>query len=213
MISPGADRPERLAVEALGAGHIEAVVRLHLQGFPNFFLSFLGPRFLREFYCSFLADPVGVGLVVRDSAGQVIGAVVGSIDPRGYFTRLLKRRWWAFCLASISAVVFHPSCVPRLVRAVFYRGESPSGPTRALLSSIVVLPVAQGRGVGKVLLHGWVEEARRRGAPGCYLTTDAEGNEAVNSFYQKIGWRLESSYSSREGRRMNRYVYDFTAND
>jgi GNAT superfamily N-acetyltransferase len=208
MIAPGANRQARTNLEALERHHIEDVVRIHLQGFPSFFLTFLGPRFLREFYSSFLADPVGMGFVVRDSAGQVIGAVVGSIDPRGYFTRLLKRRWWAFCLASVSAMARRPSCVPRLFRAVCYRGEAPSGPVRALLSSIVVSPAAQGRGIGKMLLGAWITEARRRGASGCYLTTDAEGNDAVNSFYQKTGWRLESSYLTREGRRMNRYVLD-----
>lgn len=196
-------------LETLKSRHIEDVVRIHLQGFPSFFLSFLGPRFLREFYRSFLVDPVGVGFVASNSAGQVIGAVVGSVDPRGYFTRLLLRRWWAFCLASVGAIARRPSCVPRLFRAVCYRGEAPSGPVRALLSSIVVSPLAQGRGVGKMLINGWVEEVRRRGACGCYLTTDAEGNNAVNSFYQKIGWRLESSYVTREGRKMNRYVLDW----
>lgn len=193
----------------MGARDVEAAVRIHLEGFPSFFLSFLGSRFLREFYRSFLADPVGMALVACDPAGEVLGVVVGCMDPRGYFTRLLRRRWWSFCLASLGAVARRPSCVPRLFRAVRYRGEAPSGPVRALLSSIVVSPAAQGRGVGKLLIRAWVEEGRRRGASGCYLTTDADGNEAVNSFYQKTGWVLESSYVTREGRRMNRYVLDW----
>lgn len=209
MSAPTANRPVGLSLEPLAARHIENVVRLHLLGFPRFFLSFLGPRFLHEFYNSFLGDPVGVGLVASDSAGQVLGAVVGPLDPRGYFGRLLRRKWWAFCLASVGAVVRRPSCVPRLFRAVRYRGEPPSGPARALLSSIVVSPAAQGRGVGKMLISGWVEEARRRGAAGCYLSTDADENEAVNSFYQRSGWQMASSYVSREGRRMNRYVLDW----
>ena len=209
MPDPGTRKLTKPNLETLGMRHIEDAVRIHLQGFPSFFLSFLGPRFLREFYSSFLADSVGMGFVASDSAEQVVGVVVGSVDPRGYFTRLLRRRWWAFCLACAGAVARRPSCVPRLFRAVRYRGEPPSGPVRALLSSIVVSPAAQGRGVGKLLIRVWVEEARRRGASGCYLTTDSDGNEAVNSFYQKTGWVLESSYVTREGRRMNRYVLDW----
>jgi GNAT superfamily N-acetyltransferase len=96
-----------------------------------------------------------------------------------------------------------------LFRAVFYRGAAPSGPTRALLSSIVVVPTAQGSGVGKLLLSGWVAEAKRRGASGAYLTTDAEGNNSVNAFYERAGWKLESSYTTPEGRRMNRYILDW----
>lgn len=209
MTSPETRRLTRPNLETLERRHIEGVVRIHLQSFPSFFLSFLGPRFLREFYYSFMADPASMGFVVSDSVGQVIGAVVGTVDPRRSFTRLLTRRWWAFCLASVGAVARRPSCVPRLFRAVCYRGEPPSGPFRALLVSIMVSPAAQGRGLGKMLIRGWVEEARRRGASGCCLTTDAEGNEAASSFYQTTGWRLESSYVTREGRRMSRYVRDF----
>ena len=45
--------------------------------------------------------------------------------------------------------------------------------------------------------------------PGCYLTTDADGNDMVNKFYQSLDWRIESTYATPEGRRMNRYVFDF----
>lgn len=196
-------------VTSLSFSHIDTAVEIHLRAFPNFFLSFLGPRFLREFYSSFFLDPQGMGYTASAPDGQILGVIVGPVDPRGYFNRLLKRRWWAFCLASISAILRRPSCVPHLFRAVFYRGESPSGPTRALLSSVAVDPDVQRAGVGKKLVVHWVEEVRRRGASGCYLTTDADGNDEVNAFYQGLNWRIDSVYATPEGRRMNRYVYDF----
>jgi ribosomal protein S18 acetylase RimI-like enzyme len=196
-------------VTSLSSSHIDTVVEIHLKAFPNFFLSFLGLRFLREFYTSFLLDSQGMGYTASAPDGQILGVIVGPVDPRGYFKRLLKKRWWAFCLASISAVVRRPSCVSRLFRAVLYRGESPSGTKRALLSSIAVDPNTQRAGVGKRLVEHWVEEARRRGASGCYLTTDADGNDEVNAFYQGLKWRIESTYTTPEGRRMYHYVYDF----
>jgi GNAT superfamily N-acetyltransferase len=90
---------------------------------------------------------------------------------------------------------------------VFYRGSVPPGRSGALLASIAVAPEAQGSGVGRLLVDGWLSEARRRGASLGYLTTDAEGNEAVNSFYSRRGWKVESVFLTPEGRRMNRYVY------
>ena len=39
---------------------VESVVNLHVRAFPGFFLSFLGPSFLREFYRSFTRDSNGV---------------------------------------------------------------------------------------------------------------------------------------------------------
>lgn len=189
--------------------HIDKIVAIHMEAFPAFFLTFLGPRFLREFYRSFIYDSTGIGFVAQDSAsGEVLGAVVGPFVPAGYFKRLLKKRWYAFCLASTAAILKKPTIIKRLLRAVFYRGDAPIGPQRALLSSIAVSPRTQGHGVGAALVQRWVEEVRQRGGKGCFLTTDAQNNEKVNKFYQKLGWRIESTYITPEGRAMNRYVLD-----
>lgn len=196
-------------VKPLASEHLDSVVWVHLQAFPGFFLSSLGPRFLGEFYRSFLVDAIGLGFVACTPQGEVLGAVAGPLNPQGYFRRLLRRRWWAFGMASLGAILRKPTCLKRLIRATCYRGEAPSGLVRALLSSVAVLPSAQGQGIGKALVEAWVKEAQRRGATGAYLTTDADGNEAVNAFYQRVGWHLESSYATPEGRRMNRYVLDW----
>jgi len=189
--------------------HVLQTVETHLRSFPNFFLSFLGPSFLREFYSSFLVDAQGIGFVAQELNGKILGVVVGPLNPRGYFKRLLMRRWWAFCLASVGAMLRKPSCVFRLFRATFYRGKVPPGPPRALLSSIAVAPENQGRGIGKALVERWVVEVQRRGATGCYLTTDACSNAVVNGFYQNIGWRIENTFVTPESRRMHCYIYDF----
>lgn len=190
---------------------VKSVVDVHMRSFPDFFLTFLGPRFLKEFYASFLVDDEGMGFAAIDEeSGQIVGAIVGPVVPDGYFKRLLKRRFLVFCFASMSAVLKRPKVIKRLLRAVFYRGESPQGPKRSLLSSIAVSPDAQGKGVGRMLVTRWTQEAKSRGSNGCFLTTDADGNEAVNMFYQKLGWKIESNYATPEGREMNRYVYDFS---
>lgn len=189
--------------------HLEQAVNVHIKAFPGFFLSFLGPKFLKEFYESFVYDEVGIGFIAKGiESKEILGVIVGPLVPDGYFKRLLKRRWWAFCLASIKAVLKKPSISKRLFRAVFYRGETPSGPQRALLSSIAVSPDCQKCGVGQSLVERWIVEVAGRGGTGCFLTTDAENNEAVNAFYKKLGWKIESAYATPEGRLMNRYVFD-----
>lgn len=197
-------------IRPLAAKDLKAVVRVHLESFPDFFLSFLGGRFLREFYAAFLDDPTGMAFVAESApAGEILGVVAGPCNPQGFFRRLLVRRWWAFCLASAGAVARKPTIVPRLFRALFYRGATPEGQVRSLLSSIAVAPTAQGTGIGRALVARWVEEAQARGSSGCVLTTDAANNEAVNGFYARLGWKLESCYTTPEGRAMNRYVMDF----
>ncbi|HOK96038.1 MAG TPA: GNAT family N-acetyltransferase [Anaerohalosphaeraceae bacterium] len=196
----------------LQKSHIDLVVDIHIKAFPGFFLSFLGPRFLKEFYQSFAEDPIGIGFVAVDSdCNQVIAVTVGPLVPAGYFKRLLKRKWWAFCLASISAVIKKPSVIKRLFRAVFYRGDSPAhADALALLSSIAVSPDVQAKGIGAALVNAFVQEVKKRGGKGIFLTTDAQGNDKVNRFYQKMGFTLESSYTTPEGRQMNRYILIFS---
>lgn len=198
-----------LRIVPLEAAHLNALVSIHLRAFPGFFLCCLGPRFLKEFYAQFLADSGAVAVVATDETGRICGAVVGTLDPEVFFRRLLVRRWWAFSLASVRVLLQKPVLAPRLFRALCYRGEAPEGGKRALLSSIAVDPARQGAGVGKELVKRWLDEARSRGARGCFLTTDAENNDTVNRFYLSQGWKLESAHTTTEGRKMNRYIYDF----
>jgi len=193
-------------------GRLNEVVEIHLSAFANYFLSFLGPAFLREFYRSFLSDPWAIALLATDGGPEkrTLGFVVGTLEPAGFFRRLLIRRWWAFGFASIRALCLRPRIAPRLLRALVYRGEVPPGLSRALLSSIAVTPEAQHDGIGRMLLAAWVDKVKSRGSQGCYLTTDAEDNDAVNRFYQRAGWKVESILITPEGRKLNRYIMDFS---
>ncbi|OFS15016.1 GNAT family N-acetyltransferase [Kytococcus sp. HMSC28H12] len=183
-----------------------ALARLHREAFPDFFLSSLGTPFLEQFYAGYAEDDTAICFVARDEAGAPVGAVTGTAEPAGFYKRLLRRRLAGFVLASARAALGNPRAVPRLVRAVAYRGDSPDveGP-HALLSSICVSPAVKGSGLGKQLAVAWVEEARARGVDRAFLTTDAVGNDAVNAFYQRLGWTLHDSYTTAQGRVMNRY--------
>ncbi len=193
--------------------HVDKIVDVHMEAFPGFFLTFLGPRFLKKSYKSLVYDRTCVSFVAEDEqTHDVLGFIIGTLMPAEYFKRLLIKRWYAFCLASVTAVLKRPTVIKRLFRAMFYRGDAPSGPLRVLLSGVAVSPNLQKQGIGKALVERWVEEVGRRGGTGCYLTTDAKNNDKVNNFYQKLGWKIESTYTTPEGRVMNRYIFDLPQN-
>jgi len=185
---------------------VRPLAQLHRAAFPGFFLSTLGEPFLVQFYLGFLADDSAVSIVARGADGSVQGAVVGTIQPAGFFGRLVKNRWPGLILASVRAVVSNPKAAPRLLRTVRYRGETRAGAPGALLSSICVDPSEQGAGVGRRLIDAWTREVASRGVDTAFLTTDADNNDAVNHFYQAQGWALSDSYATREGRSMNCYT-------
>jgi GNAT superfamily N-acetyltransferase len=190
--------------------YIPQIVNIHSRAFPDFFLTFLGARFLKEFYSFILKDENGISYIAVDDPGEIVlGVAVGPTCPAGFFKKLFSRRWWAFGLASLNAVMKNPSIIKRLLRAVKYRGDPPCHPGYALLSAIAVAPEIQGTRVGRSLLNAWVEEAKKRSCRGAYLLTDALDNVSANCFYQRAGWTLESTFITREGRTMNRYILSF----
>ncbi|MBU5613389.1 GNAT family N-acetyltransferase [Geomonas azotofigens] len=184
---------------------VPGVVQVHLSSFPGFFLSFLGPRFLGIFYRGIREDESGIGYVYLNPAGEPAGFVAGTVNPRGFYKRLLKRDWLRFSLASLGPIARRPAAAGRIVRALLHPGQNPVGDSVAGLFSIGVLPELQGTGAGKLLVRAFLDEAAARGCRSVFLTTDRDGNDAVNLFYQKLGFTLERQYVTPQGRRMNEY--------
>jgi len=192
-------------IRPLQENDIDAVVRVHLASFPGFFLSFLGPRFLSLFYSGICSAPEGIAFVYLNESGLLAGFVAGTSNPRGFYSRLLKRDWLKFALASIVPVLKKPSVIGRVTRAISHPADNPIGNDVAGLFSIGVLPELQGTGAGKKLVQSFLDEARERGCKRVFLTTDRDNNQAVNAFYEKFGFLVERQYVTPEGRRMNEY--------
>ena len=79
------------ALRRMEPGDVATVAELHLASFPGFFLSFLGPRFLGLYYSGVCAAPEGIALVFLNPGGEPAGFVAGATNPRGFYSRLLKR--------------------------------------------------------------------------------------------------------------------------
>lgn len=190
-----------------------ALARLHQQAFPGFFLSGLGEPFLVQFYLGFVDEPTAIVVVHRDATGRPQGVGVGTTDPVGFFGRLLRRRLLGFAVASARATLANPRVAPRLLKAVSFRGDTPSDRDGALFSSLCVLPGLSGRGIGSALMNAWVHRAKEMGAETAFLVTDAHGNDAVNRLYAREGWVLSEMFVTGERRVMNRYEFNLLSLD
>ena len=193
-------------VREMRVGDVPEVVRVHLASFPGFFLSFLGPRFLRLLYGEILRQPDHVALVGLNAAGKVTGFVAGVEKQTGFYARLARRRWWAFGWAAVGAALRRPSVLPRLCRAFTYSRRAGEAACEALLLSVAVLPEAQGTGLGQALVHEFLGQMARRHVGQVSLTTDQDNNERVNRFYRRLGFQLARTYVTHEGRKMNEYI-------
>ncbi|HEV2722479.1 MAG TPA: GNAT family N-acetyltransferase [Thermoanaerobaculia bacterium] len=181
---------------------VDAVTALHLAAFRGFFLSFLGPRFLRELYRAIVDDDECIAYVAVDGA-CVIGFVAGS-GSTGFYRRAAKRRWLRFAFASAGAFLRKPSIAPRLLRALYAPPKTASD--GALLMSLAVDPAVQRSGAGRLLTRAFVDGARQRGVAAVVLTTDKLGNDAVNAFYRAQGFSVAAEFTTPEGRAMFEYI-------
>ena len=107
---------ERAVVRPALAADVGRIVEIHLAAFPGFFLSFLGPGFLNLFYSE--AVVLGEICFVATSGASVVGFVMGSAQPAGFFGKLIRRRVLAFGLAALPAVLRKPSAALRVARAL-----------------------------------------------------------------------------------------------
>ena len=187
---------------------IASTVTLHLESFPGFFLTFLGPRFLGYFYHGVVTASEGIAFVYLGARGQPSGFVAGTSNPQGFYKRLLRKDWLKFCFASVGALIRNPAAIPRVARALIYPAQNPAGEDVAGLFSIGVLPEFQGTGAGNTLVRAFLDEARARGCKRVFLTTDRDNNDSVNNFYQHFGFSIERQYTTPEGRKMNEYWID-----
>ena len=191
----------------LRTADLDEVVAVHRAAFPGFLMTLLGPAFLRSYYRTVLDCEDAIFLGQFDHADRLQGFVAGFSKPATFYTTLAKRKKRMLAAAALHLLV-RPALWPRVLEnagATSQRATA-SAVGVAELASIAVLPATQGRGYGRSLISGFLSAAAQRGAARVELTTDADGNDAVNRLYKKSGFQLSETRVRKGGRRMNHYA-------
>ncbi|KRC87469.1 hypothetical protein ASE25_17210 [Terrabacter sp. Root85] len=192
-------------VRELRVDDVRAAADLHRDAFPGFFLTSMGSPMLRALYLGYSRDPDCVAICATSASGRLLAVVAGPVEPKGHFLRNLLKDMPRFAWAASYALLRRPSIVGRVARGLFYRGDTPIQSEGALLSTICVSPEAQSAGLGAHMVDEWLTRVAQMGPKSAYLTTDAEDNDRVNRFYQRVGWTLAGSYRTPQDRVMNVY--------
>lgn len=191
---------------------VNQVVGVHLSSFQGFFLTFLGPRFLTLLYTHIVSSLDGVGYVALDE-NRVVGFVCGSTQPSGFYRRLLLKQWQEIVPSILLTLLSNPATAPRLAWRFVTPPQASTEPGTATLMSIAILPEYQNKGIGKALVQEFLNEMQQCGMRQVNLTTDKDGNDAVNAFYARLGFQLVRSFVTPEGRWMNEYTISLNSED
>jgi ribosomal protein S18 acetylase RimI-like enzyme len=202
--------PSAVRIRSAGADDLKAIVRVHLSAFfSGFTLSMLGPTFLHKYYRQVLSFDEGI-LLVAEIEGQIVGFIAGSTNPRRFYQALSQHKW-EFAVPALLAVLRRPHLMLRvggLVRRSLFPLERLNAGSQASceLSNLSVCPERTGQGIGKALVSAFIDVAQEKKALNISLTTDAENNEDVNRFCQRLGFRLHRSFQASRKRLINEYV-------
>lgn len=187
-------------VRAMRSTDVTGVVAIHRAAFPKFFLSFLGPRFLRIFYGFIIGE--GIALIAL-ADGQLAGFVAGALEPRLFYRRLMRRRFAQLALAIVPMVLRHPSTFARVTRRGRQRTSAGNHePAGAELMSLAVERGQEHRGIGRALVAAFAGHVAASGGRCLWLTTDAADNDRVIHFYESHGFLRSREFVTSEGRAM-----------
>jgi ribosomal protein S18 acetylase RimI-like enzyme len=194
--------------------HLAGVVEVHMASFDGFFLTFLGPRFLRLIYSELLREPGSVALVAQERVAQaVVGFAAGVTNLSGFYRRAAVRRAPAFAFASLRAIAKRPAIVLRLARTLAYPPGNQRSTGGAVLMALAVHPEATSSGIGQRLVTAFIAEMRAQRVARISVMTDKDNNARANRFYKNIGFEVGQTVHTPEGRRMIEYQMDLNDDD
>lgn len=182
---------------------LDAVVAIHQRAFKGFFLTRMGPRFIRAYYQAVLDFEASIALLDCGTApNEILGFAVGFRDPQGFYALFSSRRK-RLVGAILVAVLRDPALVMEIYRNTRrIQTQAQTAVDSVELSSIAV--AVPNRGVGSALLDEFVSAARQGGAQHLALTTDSVGNDDVRKFYEARGFTLKG-VEDRGDRRLLHY--------
>lgn len=185
---------------------IDSIVDIHSDAFNGFFLTSLGPDFLKLYYGCFINNRETVTLVAEDD-GIIYGFSALTIKSKGFNNRLIKNNLFAFGLFFIKLLLNSPMSLIRLLKNLSkINGKINDNRDYAELYSIGVSRSAQGKGIGKKLLSVSELKMQEAGVKRISLTTDYMNNKSVVSFYNSMGYSTLYIFSTYPNRKMFRLI-------
>lgn len=194
-----------MKVKKADLSHLDAMVKVHLHSFPNFFLTSLGNKFLLEYYRIYIQYG-HIALVLEDD-GLIEGFVVGTNSSEQFYKDLKSN------IALFIIPIFSNLFNPKLITKIFKRAYSICFKKRVNneldkyinlneLTSIGVMPTDQNKGIGTLLLSTYEDCCLKKQLNSIYLTTDADNNDPVLNFYKKAGFEIDLTFYQGKDRRM-----------
>jgi ribosomal protein S18 acetylase RimI-like enzyme len=169
-----------------------AAASLHAQQISEGFLTFLGPRFLRRLYRRITRSPSCFLLVVEEN-GATVGFLAGSTNVAALYRSFVWHDGVGAALATGGRLLRSWRRVMETLR----HGTGGTGEGAELLA-VAVAPMARGRGVGTLLVEGFLTELERRQGSAAHVVVAAENKSAI-ALYRRTGFQTVKRFELHSG--------------
>lgn len=195
----------KIKIENIEKSDIDDVVSIHCASFKSFFLTELGPEFLKVYYNAFRKSKRGVMLGCFDD-GKLVGFCCASYKSSGFNTRLVIDNSFSFLIETFKLIFKKFDALIRIFNNLKKGHASfPDVSHYAELYSIAVLPTKQGLGIGKFLIEN-LEIKLKEKSKKISLTTDFDSNQKTLQFYNTMGYDILYDFVAHPQRKMYRLI-------
>lgn len=184
---------------------INEIAKIHLEAFPNFFLTTLGFSFLKCYYRAVINSKVGISVCVEKES-EIIGFAVGTYKANGFHKNLIKNNFLQFSYQFIKIFFSKPITLIRLYKNLEKVPISEFSDNSAELLSIGIKESVKRTGVGKILLNEFEKEIINSNVNIITLTTDVYRNENVLNFYFRNGYTIYYEFQAFPNRQMFKLI-------
>jgi ribosomal protein S18 acetylase RimI-like enzyme len=192
-----------MTVKDVPETYIDELVTVHIDAFPNFFLTDLGRDFLKLYYDSVRRSSHGILLgVFYDD--KLLGFCAACTESNGFNKSLIKQDWLKYAYMSVKILLTSPMALIRLGKNLTKHADASDDGQYAELLSIGVAQSAQGKGVGKLLLNQLENHLREQNVELLSLTTDYYDNDKTLQFYKARQFNIMNEFITYPNRKMYR---------
>tara|TARA_R110001592_G_scaffold228395_4_gene484947 strand:+ start:5081 stop:5680 length:600 start_codon:yes stop_codon:yes gene_type:complete len=185
----------------------EGLIDIHKEAFEGFFLTSLGPNFLKLYYKTLLKNSDGIIICLFDNNDNLKGFAAGTKYSKGFHKNILFENMFSYTLALLNVLLFRPKAVFRLIKNLNKKKDSINDNCMyAELLSIAVPPKHKGLGYGKLLIKEFEKELVSSNIKQIALTTDFLSNQSVLAFYNKMGYKIYYDFVTYPNRKMYKLI-------
>jgi len=216
-------------VRPLADTDLGPAARLHLEVLNMEFLSRFGFAFLRAYYRAWLEAPGAIALAAVDDQEQVVGALLGAVDPAVHTREMVRRHGMRLAARLAVHALGHPMLAKDLVLTRgrrYARGltriavarfrwtattsfPEPERPAIGEITHLLVRHDRQGSGIGRALVDAAAAAGTHADLDELVLVTPPD--LAARAFYERLGWQAAGEIVSRSGEYFLRYRFPLRA--